>query len=424
MKLSDTLLSALQNLGRRKVRTVLTSIGVFVGILTIVTMVSLGVGIQKQITDTIKAFGLETVWVGPRFEERPPGAYNPFARVSPENPITPEQVDNLKKLPGVASYEVWLELPAAPEMSLTVEGRTFSIVLREPEPDEQVFAGPQEMVAGQKLAVTEDARGIVLSQRLLSRAKYKREEYAGLVGKPATVTVTAPRGDKAEFKTTIVGIDNGFVGAEMGNADKLDIKKWWFNDPDILETDGYAGVVLRTETLNDATRISKLVEDEYGFEAATLQTFLDQVNRIFTILQVMLSSVGLLALLVASIGIINTMIMAIYERTREIGILKALGSSNGDVLRMFMVEAGLIGLLGGVVGVLSGWLLGLLLNVIIIDYMKREQVPMLMEAPFFVVTWELVGGALVFATLVGILAGLYPAFRAARLDPLAALRHE
>src|ERR1044072_5610460 len=103
MKLTDTVITALQNLGRRKVRTVLTSIGAFVGILTIVTMVSLGVGIQKQITDTIKAFGLEAVWVNPRFGDRPAGAYNPYTRVQPEKPITPEEVDRLRKLPGVAS---------------------------------------------------------------------------------------------------------------------------------------------------------------------------------------------------------------------------------------------------------------------------------------------------------------------------------
>ena len=423
MKLADTILTALQNLGRRKVRTVLTSIGVFVGILTIVTMVSLGVGIQKQITDTIRAFGLETVWVGPRIEE-PSGAFNPFARPRPEKPITPAAVEELTNLDGVASYEVWLEIPAAPEMTLTIEGKTFPIVLRERDPADRVFGAQQEMAAGEKLLDTADARGLVLSQRLLGRAGYSSEQYAALVGKPATITVTAPRGDKAEFKTSVVGISEGFFGVEVGNADKLEIKKWWFNDPNTLETDGYSAVVLHTETLNDASRISRLVEDTMGFESSTLQTFLDQVNRIFAILQIMLSSVGLLALLVASIGIINTMIMAIYERTREIGILKAVGSSNGDVLRMFMVEAGMIGLLGGVVGVLAGWGLGLLLNVLIIDYMKSEQIPMLMEAPFFVVTWELVAGALVFSTLVGILAGLYPAFRAARLDPLAALRHE
>ena len=83
-----------------------------------------------------------------------------------------------------------------------------------------------------------------------------------------------------------------------------------------------------------------------------------------------------------------------------------------------------IGLLGGIVGVLSGWGLGLALNQIIREYFKNQQIPLPVDAPFFVVTWELVAGSLVFATLVGILAGIYPAFRAARLDPLAALRHE
>jgi putative ABC transport system permease protein len=264
---------------------------------------------------------------------------------------------------------------------------------------------------------------VVFNQRVLTSVGYSPEQMSSLVGKPVTITITAPRGDKGTFNTVVAGVIEvrGRGGNDLGVADRADIKRWWFNDPNIVDTDGYDYVLLHTASINDATRIAGDVE-AMEFESSTLQTFLDQVNRIFSIMQIMLSSIGLLALLVASIGIVNTMIMAIYERTREIGILKALGSTNGDVLRMFMVEAGMIGLLGGVVGVVLGWLLGLGLNRIIVDYLKREQIPI--DAPFFVVTWELVGGALVFATLVGILAGLYPAFRAARLDPLAALRHE
>ena len=87
----------------------------------------------------------------------------------------------------------------------------------------------------------------------------------------------------------------------------------------------------------------------------------------------MLSSVGLLALLVASIGIANTMIMAIYERTREIGVLKALGASEGDVLRLFMVEAGMIGLIGGVFGVIGGWLLGIVLDWVSHQYLTTRR---------------------------------------------------
>lgn len=422
MRLSDTLLTATQNLGRRKVRTVLTSVGVFVGIITIVTMVSLGIGIQKQITDTIQALGLDTVFAGPR-TSTPPGASNPNARLRPEVPLNQAALDKIKGIAGVTTLEAVLSLPASPEMTLALDGKSFPLTVRDYNPQDRIFSSQDEMLVGQPMLYTPDVRGLVLNDRLLKSQGFTDLQMAGLVGKEAVITVAAPRGDKQQFRTTVRGIVKTVTraGADLGNADKLDIKAWWFNDPKILDTDGYSAVVVHTGSLNDASRVSKAVSD-LGFRSATLQTLLDQANRIFAILQVMLSSVGLLALLVASIGIANTMIMAIYERTREIGTLKAIGSSNGDVLRIFMLEAGLIGLFGGIVGVFCGWLLGLGLNRVILDYLKREQIPI--DAPFFVVTWDLVAEALLFSTLIGILAGLYPAFRAARLDPLAALRHE
>lgn len=427
MRLGDTILTATQNLGRRKVRTVLTSIGVFVGILTIVTMVSLGIGIQQQVTDTIKQFGLDTVYASPRLSGQAATANTPLTQSSIVTPITPEALSRIMQISGVKSVEVAVSLPTAPEMRLSVGNSSFSIATGDIQLEDRVFSTQQVFLAGRGLPYTPDASGIVLGQRLLKSAGFTPSQYASLVGKPATITVLAPRGDTATFQTTIVGVSNVILGTgdntnvEMGNADKLAIKKWWYNNPNILETQGYSSIVVHANTINDATRVSTQIQ-AMGFRTTTLQILLDQVNRIFAILQTMLSSVGLLALLVASIGIINTMVMAIYERTREIGVLKALGSSNGDVLRMFMVEAGLIGLLGGITGVLGGWGLGLLLNVVIRSYFQGQQLPI--DAPFFVVTWELVGGALVFATIIGILAGLYPAFRAARLDPLAALRHE
>ncbi len=139
-------------------------------------------------------------------------------------------------------------------------------------------------------------------------------------------------------------------------------------------------------------------------------------------IKIMLSSVGGLALLVASLGIVNTMIMSIYERTREIGTLKAIGASRGDIRLMFMIEAGLIGFIGGIVGLAGGWGLGKVLNRAIAWYIEQEKLPI--RGNFFVVTPQLALAALGFAALVGILAGLYPANRASKLDPLLALRHE
>jgi ABC-type antimicrobial peptide transport system permease subunit len=140
------------------------------------------------------------------------------------------------------------------------------------------------------------------------------------------------------------------------------------------------------------------------------------------IVQTMLASVGGLALLVASIGIANTMIMAVYERTKEIGILKAVGAAPGQIRLLFVVEASMIGLLGGVIGTVLGWLLGRGLNWLILRILEWQDMPM--QGTFFVVAWWLVAAALAFATLVGLLAGLYPAARAARLQPLDALRYE
>jgi ABC-type antimicrobial peptide transport system permease subunit len=136
----------------------------------------------------------------------------------------------------------------------------------------------------------------------------------------------------------------------------------------------------------------------------------------------MLGSIGALALLVASIGIANTMVMAVYERTREIGILKSTGASPGDIRRLFVAESAFIGLVGGVAGTILGWLLGLGLNRLILAVMRWQEIPVC--GTFFVVTGWLVALALAFATVVGLLSGLYPASRAARLDPIEALRYE
>jgi putative ABC transport system permease protein len=114
--------------------------------------------------------------------------------------------------------------------------------------------------------------------------------------------------------------------------------------------------------------------------------------------------------------------MAIYERTREIGILKAMGASRREIRQMFMMEAGFIGLIGGVFGLLLGWLLGLGLNQVIQVYMKYKEMPL--RGNFFVVTLSLAVGVILFATFTGLVAGLLPAQRAAKLDPLEALRHE
>jgi putative ABC transport system permease protein len=120
-------------------------------------------------------------------------------------------------------------------------------------------------------------------------------------------------------------------------------------------------------------------------------------------------------------GIVNTLVMAILERRREIGIMKAIGASDGDVKKLFFAEAGAMGILGGLVGVALGWAIGEVINLGTNVYLKRQSLP---PEHFWAVPWWLVGGAILFAFVVSMVSGLYPAGRAARLDPVQALRYE
>ena len=157
-----------------------------------------------------------------------------------------------------------------------------------------------------------------------------------------------------------------------------------------------------------------------GFNSFSLTNQLDEIRYVFFVVNGGLALLGGIALLVASFGIANTMIMSILERTREIGIMKAIGGSDGEIMRIFFFEATLIGLLGGVFGVLAGWGIDRLANFLVNRYVVKQS-PYI---DFFSIPWYLWIGAITFAILISLLAAIYPAFRAARVDPIRALRHD
>ena len=232
----------------------------------------------------------------------------------------------------------------------------------------------------------------------------------------------SPRGESQAFPFQIAGIyEPRWGNISLAVPDRLKLLQWWHNDADYITNYGYDELLVRAKSLNDAVQIVDWLSGQ-GFQVESLKTILDVINRAMIVMQTMLASVGTLALLVASIGIANTMIMAVYERTKEIGIMKAVGAAPGQIRALFVVEASMIGLLGGVIGTILGWLLGLFLNWLILVILRWQDMDV--RGTFFVVSWWLVVGALVFAALVGLLAGLYPAARAAKLAPLDALRYE
>ncbi|MFN2269267.1 MAG: ABC transporter permease [Anaerolineae bacterium] len=423
MKLKDLAKTVLSNLGRHKVRTALSAVGVTVGILTIVTMVSLGIGVQREVVQAFQSVGLETIEVRPVTEERT--VFNQFADPQRTVIITPELVEELRARDDVVYARPHIVPGRGMRVYLAVGSETMEVRVGEPvwwDWMDDPFAEPPEIVVGEDLAA--DTQGqIVISSRTLKELGY--DEFETLVGQEVALVLVTPRGDRQEFPLRLVGVvdthtGTNYPGAYLNAADAAALKAWWYNDPDLLENDGYDSLSIKATSLNDAVQIVDLLEAR-GFRVETLKTTLDIANRALSIVQTMLGSIGGLALFVAAIGIANTMIMSVYERTREIGILKAVGASPGNIHLLFVVEAALIGLLGGIVGVIGGWLLGIGLNAGILAYFDYMDVPM--RGTFFFVTGWLVALALGFAMVVGLLAGLYPAARAARLDPLEALRH-
>jgi putative ABC transport system permease protein len=159
-----------------------------------------------------------------------------------------------------------------------------------------------------------------------------------------------------------------------------------------------------------------------GYSVFSVSDALAGAKNAFIVLDIVLGLIGSIALAVSSLGIVNTMVMSILERTREIGIMKAIGAGNVDVRRIFLIEASVIGLLGGALGIALGWIVGQLINLGANIYI-RSQGGTDGISLFSLPLW-LSAGAIAFSILVSLVAGSYPASRAARLDPIHALRHD
>ena len=182
----------------------------------------------------------------------------------------------------------------------------------------------------------------------------------------------------------------------------------------------YAALNVRASSPAAVAQIESSIA-HMGFAAFSLIDVTRNLRTFFAIFDLFLGIFGSLALAVASLGIINTLVMAILERRREIGVLKALGAADRDVRQLFFAEAGVMGLAGGVFGVLLGWGIGHAIQFATAVYLKRQGMnsPNIWSVPLWLVL-----GAIAFAVVISLASGIYPASRAAKLDPVEALRYE
>jgi putative ABC transport system permease protein len=182
----------------------------------------------------------------------------------------------------------------------------------------------------------------------------------------------------------------------------------------------YPSAVVKVKSAHATQDVEEQIK-KMGLSAYSLNDALEGAKRAFIILDIVLSLIGSIALAVSSLGIMNTMVMSILERTREIGIMKAIGGSDGDIRRIFLIEASAIGFLGGAAGIVLGWSVGRIINIGANSYIQRQGGT---PGNLFSLPWWLIAGALAFSIAISLMAGLYPASRAAKLDPIRALRHD
>jgi len=187
----------------------------------------------------------------------------------------------------------------------------------------------------------------------------------------------------------------------------------------------YDEALVYVTDINDSAEISKQLRDE-GFQTSSPSDWLESMKETAKMIQGILGGIGGISLLVAALGITNTMIMSIYERTKEIGVMKVIGANLRDIRKMFLLEAGLIGFLGGVVGLIFSFIVSLLMNTVLKDIISIALGSIgggggssISRIPIWLAV-----AAVAFATAIGVIAGYYPAKRAMNLSALESLRNE
>lgn len=460
MKAYDALELAARNLKQSVLRNSLTTMGIAVGVASLVAMLSLGIGLQQLASKRLSKSGLfDTIVVTSRRDARDMQrrAEDRGATEQSEYRLLDEAArQQFEKLPDVA--EAYPEIRFATQV--TFQNRPSLAIVRGLPASAQAsdaFDGMQ----GRYFASQTAAEAILpkwFAIELLGRSQREFNEVSlqdvakPLLGQelvmsyaekaesgPAGATQTGDVEDLSysvtsrEIKLKIVGVTeltpDGIGG---GRRARLFVPLQLARDLRVMQVSDlrdpssfgkqpvYLSVAVR---VNNPSRVQS-VQDEIqklGFSAFSILDATRSMQQFFAVLDLFLGIFGSLALAVASIGIVNTLVMAILERRREIGIMKAIGADDADVKRLFFVEAGAMGVAGGAGGVLLGWLIGRVINFGTNIYLHRQNLP---SVEVWYVPWWLVASAIAFAIFVSLLAGWYPAARASRLDPVQTLRYE
>ncbi len=432
MKFPDLLHTAFLNLWRRKLRAFLTVLGMVIGTSSIVVMVSLGVGIRQSMIESYASMGSLTNITVSNWRRTESTSGNVSYQ---EVKLDKKAVDNIRRIPGVegampqiTAWGMVMSGKYATDVSIMgidmEQAELFGIKLAEGEyPGSKLAGGKVQMVVPSSfynnfydpnanrwsLAVDKNGNPKVTSRSRLKLTFDSSNVYDNQYSDPGQ--------QKGKIYTLV---PTGML-EESGNDFSwyaiMDIKvleKLAKENPNhiSLNKKNYNQVIVKCDEIDNVLEIKKKIED-MGFGASCIQEWLEQSEQQIKQTQYLLGAIGGVSLLVAAIGIMNTMMMSIYERTKEIGIIKVLGCRMSNIAALFLTEAAYIGFFGGALGLGLSYGLSVALNNFLVDSGFRSVIPAYLAV-----------GALVFSVVVALISGLYPALRAMKLSPLAAIRNE
>ncbi|MBW2992302.1 ABC transporter permease [Candidatus Woesearchaeota archaeon] len=398
---------SLQNLTHRKMRSWLTVLSILIGIMAIYAIVSFGLGLQDYINTLSEDMGTDKIFIFSKSATGAPGTDKEFA-------LTKDDFDFISKIKGI---------DVITPMSLNVaelefkEDRRYNFILGL-DPNEIDFINDGftvDVYKGRNLREGD-------TNKIFLGYNYQFDL------KPPTFEEAVDIGDKIEVndeKFEVVGFYE-----EVGNPQDdsqtyitLDAFERLFPD----QKDKYGYIFISAEPGEDPNELADKIkeklrkykgqeEGEETFYVQTLADLLETYNVVIGVLNGILVLIALISLIVASVNIMNTMYTAVLERTKEIGVMKAIGAKNSDILFVFIFESGFLGAVGGAIGVILGYLVAFTGGKIAAAYGYPTLYP--------IFPWYLTVGCILFAFFIGAIAGILPAIQASKQKPVDSLRYE
>ncbi|AAK81507.1 putative ABC transport system permease protein [Clostridium acetobutylicum] len=438
MKFKDGLRMAGRDLTRRKGRTFWTSLAIAVGTMLVVTLVSLGTSGEKMAMGKVEdSTSLKLINVmNEKYFDPENTDMSSFNQDDMYKKIDDTTVKKVKKIPGIENVTTSIIINVD---NIKIDGKenknvnqvmgsynndnsfsesTIKSVRKNNKNDKLV-----PIIAGRNLK-SSDKDGVVVGQKFLKAMGIT--DYKAVVGKEIDITESKTENQNITVapltvKGKVIGVisdkfeaDNQIMASiELTNK----IKSYYTFQDDYLKSNGYESIVIIAKNTENTLSIGKSIKN-MGYYYVSYQDIVKRSQNSYKIMEAILAVLGLIVLFVAAIGIVNTMTMVIYERTKSIGIMKSMGANRGEIRSIFILQAGIMGVLGGVIGLIFSFINVKIVQLGLNAYLRSRNIK---ESLDIVMPYWLVIGTLAFSIFIAVLAGMYPSGKASRMDPVDAL---